>query len=165
MKYSYLKYAAFILCMGTTGLYAQTAKKAVKPAVKKAKAAMVKDIDYPAYGGNKAGNRYMPATQINKTNVKDLEVAWTFDSGDNTGGRGNDWQYQPIVIKGVMYVVTPRSKLAALDATTGKQLWIFDPATMNKRPSFGGPTRGVTYWEKGDDKRLIVTFGATILRS
>ena len=161
MKYSCLKYAAFVLCIATTGLYAQTAKKAVKPAVKKAKAAMVKDIDYTSYGGNKAGNRYTPATQINKKNVKDLQVAWTYDSGDNASGRGSDWQYQPIVVKGVMYVVTPRSKLVALDAATGKQIWIFDPSVTGKRS--GGPTRGVTYWEKGDDKRIILTFGYVIM--
>ncbi|MDB5031855.1 PQQ-binding-like beta-propeller repeat protein [Mucilaginibacter sp.] len=145
-----LKYITPIICLLSTGVFAQHAK--TKP---------VTDLDYREYGGNKAGNRYTPLTQINKTNVKDLQVNWTYDTGDNTGGRGNDWQYQPIVVKGVMYVVTPRAKLVALDAATGKQIWIFDPAVTGKRP--GGPVRCVTYWENGDDKRVIYNYGYVIL--
>ncbi|MDB4925078.1 PQQ-binding-like beta-propeller repeat protein [Mucilaginibacter sp.] len=150
MNYSNLKYITPIICLLSTGVFAQHAK--TKP---------VTDLDYREYGGNKAGNRYTPLTQINKTNVKDLQVNWTYDTGDNIGGRGNDWQYQPIVVKGVMYVVTPRAKLVALDAATGKQIWIFDPAVTGKRP--GGPVRCVTYWENGDDKRVIYNYGYVIL--
>ncbi|MDB5116219.1 MAG: pyrrolo-quinoline quinone [Mucilaginibacter sp.] len=151
MKYPNLKYITPVLCLLTTGLFAQQAKKAA-----------VKDIDYPVYGGNQAGNRYMPATQINKQNVKDLQVAWTYDTGENaSGGRGTDWQTQPIVVKNVMYMVTPKLKLVAIDAATGKQLWVFDPAVTNRRG--GGAMRCVTYWEKGSDKRIIYNYGSVIL--
>lgn len=146
------KYIAPVLCLLSTGLFAQHAKHK----------APVKNIDYPVYGGNKAGNRYMPGAQINVKNVKNLQVAWTYDSGDNAAGsRGADWQTQPIVVKNVMYMVNPRLKVVALEAATGKVIWTFDPATTGRRG--GGAMRGVTYWEKGDDKRIIYNYGSVIL--
>src|SRR5271167_1220963 len=55
--------------------------------------------DWPAYGGNKAGNRYSPLDQVNASNVRRLAVAWTFDTGENNDstGRGHEMQCQPIV--------------------------------------------------------------------
>jgi quinoprotein glucose dehydrogenase len=154
MKYSKIKLITPVLCLLSTGVFAQNAKMAAKPPVT--------NFDYPVYGGNKAGNRYSPLMQINAKNVNNLQVAWTYETGDNTAGsRGNDWQTQPIVVKNVMYMVTPRLKVVALDAATGKQLWIFDPIVTGKRG--GGAMRGVTYWEKGDDKRIIYNYGFVII--
>jgi quinoprotein glucose dehydrogenase len=154
MKYYNLKYTALAFCLATTGLYAQTAKKKV--------AAPISNQDYSVYGGNKAGNRYTPLTQINTKNIKDLGVSWTYNTGDNTlGERGNDWQTQPIVVKDVMYLVTPKLRLVALEAATGKQIWSFDPASTGRRG--GGAMRGVTYWEKGEDKRIIYNYGSVIM--
>lgn len=155
MNYYNLKYTAVILCLTTTGLYAQTVKKKIT-------VSPLTDYDYPLYGGNKAGNRYTPLTQINAKNIKDLGVSWTYETNDNaSGGRGSDWQTQPIVVKDVMYLVTPKLRLVALEAATGKQIWSFDPTSTGIRS--GGVMRGVTYWEKGNDKRIIYNYGAVIM--
>ncbi|GAB3998247.1 hypothetical protein GCM10028807_45420 [Spirosoma daeguense] len=122
------------------------------------------DNDWPTYGGNNAGNRYSPLTQINTQNVKNLELAWTYETGDNTNPnqRGMDIQCQPIVIKGVLYGTSPRLKVFAVEAATGKQLWQFDPFSDSaKRPRFH-PVRGVVYWEDGNDKRILYSVGATL---
>ncbi|MCK8493491.1 PQQ-binding-like beta-propeller repeat protein [Spirosoma sp. RP8] len=123
--------------------------------------------DWPTYGGNSAGNRYSPLNQINTQNVKNLRLAWTYETGDNKNPnqRGMDIQCQPIVIKGVLYGTTPRMKLFAVEAATGKQLWQFDPfADPEKKPRFH-PVRGVVYWEDGSrtdaqDKRILYSVGA-----
>ncbi|MBO9612629.1 MAG: PQQ-binding-like beta-propeller repeat protein [Dyadobacter sp.] len=120
-----------------------------------------KDADWPVYGGNNAGNRYSSLTQINKDNVKNLQPAWTYDTGENKPGeRGMDIQCQPIVIDGVMYGTTPKLKVFAVDAATGKELWKFDPFE-GKRPRFH-PMRGVVYWSEGNDKRILFTAGASL---
>ncbi|AKD54242.1 outer membrane protein assembly factor BamB family protein [Spirosoma radiotolerans] len=118
--------------------------------------------DWPTYGGNAAGNRYSPLSQINTQTVKNLTLAWSYDTGDNkaSGQRGMDIQCQPIVIKGVLYGTSPRLKLFAIDAATGKQHWQFDPfADPEKKPRFH-PVRGVMYWEDGQDKRILYTVGS-----
>ncbi|GAB3941730.1 hypothetical protein GCM10028805_05360 [Spirosoma harenae] len=122
------------------------------------------DNDWPTYGGNNAGNRYSSLSQINTQNVKNLQLAWSYETGDNTNPaqRGMDIQCQPIVIKGVLYGTSPRMKLFAVEAATGKQLWQFDPfLDPNKRPRFH-PLRGVVYWEDGQDKRILYAVGSTL---
>ena len=120
------------------------------------------DTDWPKYGGNNFGNRYSALTQINKGNVKDLKVAWIYDTGDTKDStkRAMGMQCQPIIIKGVMYGTSPRLKAFAVDAKTGKELWRFDPFTTLE-PIYH-PNRGVIYWESGSDKRIIYTAGTFI---
>jgi quinoprotein glucose dehydrogenase len=77
--------------------------------------------------------------------VKQLEVAWTYDSGE-TGGL----QTQPIIVGGVLYAYTPTHKTFALHAATGEHLWTFDPGTSD-----GGPNRAVMYWASGQDARVF----------
>lgn len=119
--------------------------------------------DWPTYGGNNAGNRYSPLDQINLENVKNLEVAWTYDAADKSAPgvpkptRAMEIQCQPIVIDGTLYATTPSLKAFALNAATGQQLWIFDPFT--DRQARYRPNRGVMYWENGDDKRILYTAG------
>ncbi len=82
------------------------------------------DVDWPVNGG--AYNiRYSPLTQINRENVKQLQVAWTYDSGD--AFQGSEMQSNPIVVEGLLYATTPKMRVVALDATTGKEVWRFDP--------------------------------------
>jgi quinoprotein glucose dehydrogenase len=118
--------------------------------------------DWPTYGGNNAGNRYSKLTQINTQTVKNLQLAWTYHTGDNKDAsqRGMDMQCQPIVVRGVLYGTSPRLKLFAVDAATGKERWQFDPfADPDKKPRFH-PQRGVMYWEDGNDKRILYTVGS-----
>jgi quinoprotein glucose dehydrogenase len=100
---------------------------------------------WAGYGGGPEQMRYSSLQQITRTNVKQLQVAWTYDSGE-TGGL----QTQPIVVDGVLYAYTPTHKTFALRAATGEHLWTFDPKIIGR-----GPNRCVMYWASGDDKRVF----------
>lgn len=102
--------------------------------------------DWPAYGGNPAGTRYSPLKQINRSNVARLTLAWTYDTADGPGAS----QTQPIVVDGVLYGLTPKHKVIALEGATGKELWRFDPETAGR-----GPNRSVVYWSSGTDRRIF----------
>src|SRR5438477_4099595 len=93
--------------------------------------------EWSSYGGGPDGIRYSSLTQINRSNVSQLQVAWTYDCGEGPGGT----QTQPLVAGGVLYAVTPQHKIVALDAATGKQIWRFDSGIIGR-----GANRGVAYW-------------------
>lgn len=119
-------------------------------------------MNWPVYGGNNAGNRYSPLTQINIDNVGFLEVAWVYDTGENNdpSARGFEIQCQPIIIDGVLYGTTPQLKAFAIRADTGEELWKFDPFE-NDEPRYH-QNRGVTYWRKGKDERIFYTAGPVL---
>jgi quinoprotein glucose dehydrogenase len=106
------------------------------------------NVDFPLYGGDSNGARYSPLTQINKSNVNQLQPAWRFDM--EPGGL----QTQPIVIDGVLYGATTKATVVALDAATGKPKWTFAPGTG------GGQSRGVTWWSDGKERRIFVVLGS-----
>jgi quinoprotein glucose dehydrogenase len=100
---------------------------------------------WAAYGGGPEQIRYSSLRQINRSNVRQLEVAWRYDTGE-TGGM----QTQPVIVDGVLYGYTPTHKTFALRAATGDHLWTFDPGIVGR-----GPNRGVMYWASADDKRVF----------
>jgi len=102
-------------------------------------------IDWPVYGGQLAQDHYSPLAQINRTNVKNLQVAWTYDTGEKGG-----IQSSPIILGGVLYSYTPSQKVIALDAATGKLLWKFDSGIESTQPA-----RGLAYWSDGPDARIL----------
>ena len=105
---------------------------------------------WPGYGGGPEQIRYSRLDQINRANVKQLEQAWIYDSGE-TGGL----QTQPIVVDGVLYAITPTHKTFALRAATGEHLWTFDSGVKAR-----GPNRGVMYWSDGSsDRRIYAAVG------
>lgn len=101
--------------------------------------------DWPVYGGDSEDNHYSPLTQINKSNVSKLQLAWTFDSGE-TGGI----ETSPIIVGNILYTYTPSKTVVALDGTTGKVLWKFDAQLPG-----GQVVRGVTYWTDGKESRIL----------
>lgn len=112
---------------------------------------------WQVYRGDKASSGYSALNQVNTTNVDQLEPAWTYHCGDAREGNRSAIQCNPIVINNIMYITSPRLKLIALEAGTGKELWKFDPF-VNEEAT--GVNRGVTYWEDGADKRIFFSAGA-----
>ena len=102
--------------------------------------------DWSVNGGANENNHYSVLAQINRSNVKQLAVAWSFDSQEEGG-----LQTSPIVVEGVLYGITPTQKVFALDATTGKLFWKFDSGVRGTQPD-----RGLTYWTDGKGKRILV---------
>ena len=82
--------------------------------------------DWSAWGRNTLGEKYVQFDQINKSNVKDLKVAWTYRTGDMAVD-GAEYQVTPLKVADTVYLCTPLSKVIAVDATTGKEKWRFDP--------------------------------------
>src|SRR5258708_1897195 len=111
--------------------------------------------DWPSFNRDLASTRFSPLTQINTRNVARLKPAWSYKTGklrnavSITGGS----EVTPIVVGGVMYLTTSE-KIVALEADTGKEVWIYQPK--------GSPSRrAVAYWP-GDDvnpPRVIYTYG------
>ena len=86
-------------------------------------------------------------------NVHSLQVAWTFDSGDQHPK--SEMECNPIVVDGVLYATTPNGSVVALDAATGSVHWRYD-ATEGLRNIGKVRNRGVTYWADGADRRIFV---------
>src|SRR5256885_399103 len=110
--------------------------------------------EWPGYGGGPESMRYSSLTQINRDNVKRLQVAWTFDASDGT--LGTELEVNPIVVHGVLYATTAGLNVVALNAATGDLLWRFDPYNGRHARDGGGRVRGVTYWGDGPDERIFV---------
>ncbi len=110
-------------------------------------------IEWRTYGGNPAGTRYSTLTQINRQNVGQLKVAWTYDTGD--AFKDSEMQCQPIVVNGTLYATTPKLRLIALDPATGKLRWQFDPNPA-ARVIGKSRNRGVTFWQDGEDQRIFL---------
>src|SRR5580700_6455471 len=100
---------------------------------------------WPDYGGGPDSSHFVALEQINKSNVSQLQIAWTYPVGDDSS-----YVFNPIIVDKVMYVLARKSSLVAIDAATGKEIWIH--ANLP-----GITTRGIAYWESKDrhDRRLI----------
>ena len=115
------------------------------------------DRTWSVYKADAEGTGYSILDEINKNTIQSLEIAWTHKFSDAPpGSRGGNSESNPIVVDGVMYTLSARHRVYALDATTGKQIWAFDPFNGE---AGGGIGRGVTYWEEGSDKRILLTAG------
>ena len=103
------------------------------------------NVDWPVYGGQLTNQHYSALTQINRTNVKKLKVAWTFDTGEEGG-----LETSPLIVGRTLFAYTPSQKVIALDAVTGKLLWKFDSGIKAEQPA-----RGVAYWTDGKEGRVL----------
>ena len=97
------------------------------------------------YGGGANSSHFSALRQITKANVQQLRVAWTYPTGDDAS-----YVFNPIVVDNVMYVLARKNSLVALDAATGKEIWIHENLP-------GLTARGIAYWESRDrkERRLI----------
>jgi quinoprotein glucose dehydrogenase len=103
---------------------------------------------WSSYGGSPDGAQYSALRQINRSNVKQLKVAWTYPTGDD-----KRYVFNPLVVDGTLYVLAKNNSIVALDAATGKEIWTHptDPYTTLIT------NRGIDYWESTDrsDRRLF----------
>ena len=90
---------------------------------------------WQSYAGGPDSSQYSSLKQINKSNVKQLQMAWSYPIG------GGALTFGPVVVDGTMYV-TKAGSIVALDAATGKELWTHQ----------GAPSKGMNYWESKDGK-------------
>ncbi len=111
---------------------------------------------WEVYRGDKASTAYSSLSQINTSNLGQLEVAWTYRCGDAREGNRSAIQCNPIVVNSRMYITSPQLKLIALDPQTGKEHWRFDPFEKEEAT---GVNRGVTYWQHENDKRIFFSAG------
>ncbi len=105
------------------------------------------------YLGGPDRNHFSTLTQISPENVNQLQVAWTYAAPDS-----GQMQMSPIIVNGVLFGVTATVQAFALDAATGRELWRFgDPLK-----AWHSTSRGVAYWSRGDDRRILVTIGPNL---
>jgi quinoprotein glucose dehydrogenase len=107
---------------------------------------------WSVFGGGPDNIHYSTLSQINRDNVQGLHVAWSYDTGD--AHSGSEMECNPIIVHGILYATTPRLRVIALDAATGKLKWSFDPNPAEKSAE-KFRNRGVTYWEDGDQRRVF----------
>ncbi|AMR34590.1 pyrrolo-quinoline quinone [Mucilaginibacter sp. PAMC 26640] len=121
---------------------------------------------WSAYGGTKDGSRYSTSEEINLQNVTRLKQVWFYCTNDkDTAGKTQN-QCNPIMVEGMLYGSSPKLKLFSLNAATGKQNWIFDPASVdtvgrNQPMAYYKVNRGVVYWQDadGNNKRVFYNVG------
>ena len=112
------------------------------------------------YLGGPDSSHYSALKQINTTNVNKLEVAWTYETGDDRA-----YTFCPIVVDNMAYFAAKQGALVAVNAATGKELWVHSFASPAGGGGFGGRfggiagQRGANYWESKDrsDRRILVT--------
>ncbi|MBI1225059.1 MAG: PQQ-binding-like beta-propeller repeat protein [Bacteroidetes bacterium] len=132
------------------------------------KAPNTADTSWPTYKGSNKLNQYSSLAQIDTNNVKELQVAWTYHTGDADTVNGSQIQCNPIMVDGVLYGTTPQMKLFAVDAASGRELWKFNP--LDSLPGqkhiffIMNNSRGVAYWSNEDktDCRIFYTAGSNL---
>ena len=121
--------------------------------------------DWPAYGRDAGGSRYSPLDQINRSNVKQLRVAWTYHTGEDPGrsvvGEKAAFEATPILVDGGLYLSTPFDRVISLDPGTGKERWVFDPRVSMTTRYSEVTSRGVSTWpprpaKPGERRRIFV---------
>jgi quinoprotein glucose dehydrogenase len=111
--------------------------------------------NWPMPGRDPGGTRYSTLTQITPSNVSQLKVAWVYHMKPaGSSAAFHPSEDQPLVIGPTMYVVTPYSRVVALDSSTGREQWVFqipdgDQASM----------RGAAYWPGGEGAGPAIIFG------
>ena len=97
-------------------------------------------------GGTPGNTHYSALKQIDRSNVSKLKLAWKFETGESGG-----LQTTPLIVDGILYAITPKQKIVALDGATGKLLWTFESGVNGTQPD-----RGLSWWTDGRQTRLLV---------
>jgi quinoprotein glucose dehydrogenase len=124
---------------------------------------MTPNGEWRYYAGDASSTKYSPLGQVTRANVRDLQVAWRWNSPDNDTVKANPtsrpgaFQDTPLMVNGVLYTETSLGTFVAIDPTTGRTLWQYDPEVwkVGRPPNLGYTHRGVAYWSDGTKKRII----------
>ena len=120
------------------------------------------DVDWPVYLGDEARTHYSPLTDIDPSNVADLEVAWRYDAGDLAPGI-SFMDTSPLVVDGVLYGLSPTLDSFALNAATGEELWRYEVGDVG----IGHTQRGLLWWsddeQRGLGDRLFYVAGSHLI--
>jgi quinoprotein glucose dehydrogenase len=108
-------------------------------------AAEKKHKNWSDYGGGPDSSHFVELDQMTRFNVNQLQLAWVYPTGDN-----HAYLFNPIVVDNTMFVLARNSSLVALNASTGKEIWVHENL-------LGLTSRGIAYWESKNrkDRRLI----------
>lgn len=115
--------------------------------------------DWKVYGGSKENIHYSSLKQIDTNNVSQLKIAWQFHTKD--ADTLSQIQVNPIVDEGIMYLVSPKLVLFAVNAATGEQQWRFNPAEADGTAKGGkgyfsiNVCRGVTLFTGAEGRKMI----------
>ena len=111
--------------------------------------------DWPMPGRDPGGMRYSPLNQITPANVNQLKVAWVYHMKPAGSGTSlHPSEDQPLVVGSTMYVVTPYSRVVALDSATGHEQWMFQIPDGDQ-----ASVRGANYWPGGEGAAPAIIFG------
>src|SRR5882724_8845932 len=123
-------------------------------------------VEWRYFGGSKRFDRYSSLAQINRDTVSNLQVLWTRPGLDSSLTQqfpdlspSNYLRGTPIMVEGVLYAPDGVGLVEAFDPTTGKTLWVQKPFEATLKEAAGQSARGVDYWAKGSDKRIIAVRG------
>ena len=111
-------------------------------------------VEWRYVGADQAASKYSPIADINSTNVSQLAIAWTWEPNEfpnqEFGTRPGSFEATALMIDNIIYVATMYTRVVALDAETGEELWAFDPEAYRTGPRGAGPGgfkhRGVAVW-------------------
>ena len=108
--------------------------------------------EWKDYGGGPDHSKFVDLKQITKSNVNDLEIAFVYPTYDNS-----NYRFNPIIVDDIMYVLARNNSLVAIDAATGKEIWIHEGLN-------GIINKGVNFWQSKDkkQKRLIIFLNNTM---
>ena len=110
--------------------------------------------DWQVYHGDATASHYSSLAQVNQDNVAQLELAWSYETGD--ADNRSQIQCNAIIIDTLLFATSPQLKVFALDARTGVEQWVFDPF---QEKAGSGVNRGVTFWQSDTEKRILFTAG------
>ena len=112
--------------------------------------------NWDTYMGDPGRSHYSHLSEINHDNVAQLELAWSYDSGELREGNSSMYT-SPLIVDGVLYGLSPKLVAFALNAATGEEIW---------RSDYDGPgaaQRGLMWWQEGDDRRIFYPAGRELI--